>query len=93
MIGIYKITNPENEIYIGQSRDIEKRLIQHKLYAKNKGLKNSIAIHGWDNHKVEILCECEASELNTKESEYVKVHYANSVLFNDPNRRPKQTIN
>ena len=30
MIGIYKITNPTNKIYIGQSIDIKKRFNQYK---------------------------------------------------------------
>jgi len=30
MIGIYKITNPEGKIYIGLSKNIEKRFKNHK---------------------------------------------------------------
>ena len=30
MIGIYKITNPIVEIYIGKAINIEKRITQHK---------------------------------------------------------------
>jgi predicted GIY-YIG superfamily endonuclease len=29
MIGIYKITAPDGKVYIGQSRNIEKRLRSH----------------------------------------------------------------
>ncbi len=30
MIGIYKITNPEGKIYIGQSIDIDRRFKEYK---------------------------------------------------------------
>jgi predicted GIY-YIG superfamily endonuclease len=35
MIGIYKITNPEKEVYIGQSTDIEKRFKTYKKQFSN----------------------------------------------------------
>ena len=59
MIGIYKITSPNNKVYIGQSWDIEQRKKsyewlqckgQHKIY-------NSILKHKWDNHKFETIHE------------------------------------
>ena len=37
MIGIYKITSPNNRVYIGQSINIEKRFIGYKrMYVKNQ---------------------------------------------------------
>jgi group I intron endonuclease len=59
MIGIYKITNPKNNIYIGQSWNIEKR----KAFYKNSKCKSQIKIfnslkkYGWENHKFEIIHE------------------------------------
>ena len=57
MIGIYKITNPENKIYIGYTTDLYKRKSYYKL---NKGigqtkLYNSIIQYGWDKHKIELM--------------------------------------
>ena len=37
--GIYKITSPSGKIYIGQSSNIERRMIEHKYRSKTKNLK------------------------------------------------------
>lgn len=39
-IGIYKITSPSNKVYIGQSRNIDKRLLKYKrLICERQGIK------------------------------------------------------
>lgn len=73
--GIYKITSPTGRIYIGQSVNVWKRMAQYKNGAC-KGqprLYYSIKKHGWDNHKVEVLVECESCELNKLEEYYISV--------------------
>jgi len=69
MIGIYKITSPSNRVYIGQSIDIEKRLMYYKNGHSKQQVRlfNSLKKYGFSNHKFEVLCECETSELNEKE--------------------------
>lgn len=72
MIGIYKITSPSGKIYIGQSIDIKRRF---NLYKRNacKGqpiLYRSLIKYGHQSHIFEVLCECNASELNNKERYY-----------------------
>lgn len=65
MIGIYKITSPSNKIYIGQSKNIEKRIKSYK-YSLAKGqprLHNSIKKYGYKNHTFEIIHICEIHEL------------------------------
>jgi group I intron endonuclease len=59
MIGIYKITSPNNKIYIGQSWCIENRLKKYeKGYCDHqRKLYNSIAKYGWENHIFSIVCE------------------------------------
>ena len=67
---IYKITNPEGKIYIGQANDTDKRFYtysnlnckgQTKLYA-------SFLKHGVDNHAFEVLeCDINRELLNTRE--------------------------
>jgi group I intron endonuclease len=72
MIGIYKITNPKGESYIGQSTNIKNRFASHK-YAFKKGknkwgkLTVSFKKHGIENHSFEILETCEKHILNEKE--------------------------
>ena len=72
MIGIYKITSPTKKIYVGQSINIEKRFISYsKLRCKNQiALYRSFLKYGVDEHKFEIICECEDNELNDKERYY-----------------------
>jgi group I intron endonuclease len=65
MIGIYKITSPSNKIYIGQSKNVEKRIKFYK-YTLAKGqprLYNSFKKYGYENHTFEIIHCCEIHEL------------------------------
>jgi group I intron endonuclease len=82
MIGIYKITSPSNKIYIGQSSNIETRWYHYeRLNCKNQyKLYNSLQKYGWENHKFEIIEECNLEQLNEREI-YWGVQY--SVLCED----------
>lgn len=72
--GIYKITNPKGRIYIGQSRNVRKRLKEYKRITSGiKGqpkILNSLKKYGADKHKFEIIHECLISELNEMERYY-----------------------
>lgn len=72
MIGIYKITSPSKKVYIGQSKDIERRKRNYaNLNCKGQvKLYNSIKKYGWERHIFEIICECSIDELNDKERYY-----------------------
>jgi group I intron endonuclease len=69
MIGIYKITNPNGRIYIGQSTNIEARWdVYHRLKCKDQpSLYNSLQKYGPENHKYEVIEECIAEDLDKKE--------------------------
>ena len=67
MIGIYKITSPNNRVYIGQSVDIERRWISHRYYKGVGRLYNSFKKHGFENHTFEVLEECDIENLNERE--------------------------
>lgn len=71
--GIYKITSPSNKIYIGQSINIYKRFNFYKLlHCKHQTkLFNSLNKYGYDNHRFEIIIECNECELNNLEKYYV----------------------
>ena len=73
MVGIYKITNPKNKIYIGQSIDIDRRFNEYKklLCNQSKKLYNSLKKYSPNLHKFEVLEECNISELNSKEEYYI----------------------
>lgn len=55
--GIYKITNPKGEIYIGQSKNIKEREQKYKRNnTKSQPLiHESIKKYGWKNHSFEVL--------------------------------------
>lgn len=96
IIGIYKITNPKNKVYIGQSIDIKKRWYGYKKLWDCKGqiaLNRSFIKYGVDKHKFEILQVCEVSELNTFERYYqdlysvIGEHGLNCLLTNTSERK------
>ena len=70
MIGIYKITNPNGKVYIGQSVDIEKRLSNYKRLSQSileqPAIYNSLLKHGVENHIFEIIEECIIELLNER---------------------------
>lgn len=77
MVGIYKITNLQNnKVYIGQSINIQERWKQHKSELnchrhQNDHLQKAWDIYGKDNFKFEIICECSKDELDDKEIFYI----------------------
>jgi len=79
MIGIYKIENPNGNVYIGQTVDYEKRI---SAYSRNnckdqRALYNSLIKYGFENHKVELIKECSIAELSDYERFYQEAY--NSV--------------
>ncbi len=72
MIGIYKITSPNNNVYIGQSVNIEKRFSKYRSgeCVSQYALFRSLIKYGWINHRFEILEECLKNELNIRERYY-----------------------
>jgi group I intron endonuclease len=70
MIGIYKITSPNNRVYIGQSIDIYRRFNDYRKInsiKKQPKLYNSLIKYGIDNHIFEIIEECAIELLNERE--------------------------
>lgn len=71
IIGIYKITNPNGKIYIGQSTNIYRRWKQYlsspKSYIGQVKLYNSLQKYNPDNHIFEITEECNIEQLDERE--------------------------
>ena len=75
MIGIYKITNKiTNQIYIGQSTNINQRWMEHKCPKPKHNLKlhEDIRKYGINNFVFELIEECKKSELSKRELFYIK---------------------
>lgn len=70
MIGIYKITNPNGKIYIGQSVNIKKRFNNYRWLCNSRNqiiLNRSFKKYGIENHNFEIIEECLIENLNERE--------------------------
>ena len=79
MIGIYKITNPKGKVYIGQAINLKIRWGSYNRFDSSKTsigpkLYNSFQKSKPENHKFEILCECEINELDQLETLYKKFY-------------------
>jgi group I intron endonuclease len=75
---IYKITNPLNQIYIGQSKKIQRRFLDYSKARciSQKLLYNSIIDYGWQNHKFEILFIVEENKVDDLEIDTILKHKA-----------------
>ena len=75
--GIYMIQNLVNfKIYIGQSVNIEDRWRQHRSELRGNDHDNKHLQRAWnkykeDNFEFTVICECDESQLNTKEIDYI----------------------
>jgi hypothetical protein len=90
MICIYKIKNPKDKIYIGQTKNLKQRLYNYNNPNPNyigRKLYNSIKKYGWENHKIEIIEEILNSEhlqnkLDEREIYYIKKYNSNKEGLN-----------
>jgi hypothetical protein len=73
LVGIYKITNPKNKIYIGQSLNITQRFLNYKQSPSKtqRRIYNSLKKYGFSNHKFEVLHLCDKEQLNVLEKYYI----------------------
>jgi len=70
--GIYQIRNKiTNNIYIGSSKNIEKRWKAHLGNSNNLLMRNAYSDYGRKNFEFTILQECEENVLLQLEQEYI----------------------
>lgn len=72
MIGIYKIISPSKRVYIGSSKNINKRWIKYRLLQCKSQIKlyNSFLKYGVENHIFEVVHECDVEDLYILERFY-----------------------
>ena len=104
MVGfIYKITNPEGMVYIGQTTSPSNRISAYRNLnnQSQKILYNSIKKYGWDSHEFTILGEFLIEDLNFQETHFIKEYNSfhtfnpngmNLTLGGDGNRGRKDSI-
>lgn len=95
MIGIYKITNKINgKSYIGQSNNIERRLLEHQIKGSSSRIPLDIAIqkYGKDNFTYEVIEQCKISELNEKEQYWIKFFNTKTNGYNCSDGGNQQSV-
>lgn len=95
MIGIYKIENLINgKVYIGQSKDIQKRWTEHRKIAEKINetyrcsyIHNAIKKYGIENFSFSVIEKCPLEDLDEKEIKWIAYYhsYVNDPLCNGYN--------
>lgn len=82
---IYAIKSPSGKVYIGQSRNFDKRLKQYKRMSciTQVVLLNSFKKYGVENHTFDIIEECDIDKMNSRERYWQD--YYNSLAPNGLN--------
>lgn len=85
---IYKITSPTGSVYIGQTKNFKKRVVEYKhLHKSNRQLKisNSIEKYGFENHIFEIIEQVPLSDLWEREMYWIEFYKSNYTLYPENN--------
>lgn len=76
MYVVYKVTNIlNNMIYIGATKNLKRRMNEHKSHSKKKGNRfyEAICEYGFENFKFDVLYKCESKEeVFEKEQYYIE---------------------
>lgn len=69
---IYKITNPKNKVYIGSTINLKDRFYRYKSLRCKGQIKiyNSLKKYGFENHKFEVIFNCDEKDKYYYESYY-----------------------
>src|SRR5205814_567379 len=91
MTGIYKITNPKGAVYIGQSKDIDERHRQYRLYKCKCQVKlyHSLKKYGYENHTFSIVHQLpdDIDKISLDNLECVYIDQYKSLSFSMMNLR------
>jgi group I intron endonuclease len=83
---IYKLTSPSGKVYIGRTKNFEKRMGEHKNTSEsNRGdckIHQAIRKYGWDNFQKEILCEVSHKQAPIVEEQFIKAYDSYKTGYN-----------
>jgi len=81
---IYKLAFESGKVYIGQTKDYEQRIRQHKgvsigskIY-DNSRINQALRKYEWDKVEKEILCICYAETVDELETDFIKLYKSNN---------------
>lgn len=78
MITVYKITNPDGQVYVGRTKNLRVRKAAHKWASKQANKKldtllcDSIRKYGWEAHKFEIIEVVQNEKADEREIFWIK---------------------
>ncbi len=82
---IYKIVFPNDKVYIGQTKNLKRRISDHKYDSKSKSLRVYCAIrkYGWEKIRFEVIEENLPSmlEANTREIYWIETYKSRDPEF------------
>lgn len=82
---IYKITNTVNgKVYIGKTKDPEKRWQRHLYFArahKNRKLYDSMNHYGYETFQFEVIEACDDEEIDDRERYYIAQYNATDANY------------
>lgn len=72
---IYKLTTPDNKVYIGKTKSLKRRFVKYKNCIEQGLMYIEIQKHGWQNIKKEILYQSEYNEelFSELEKHYIRL--------------------
>ncbi len=82
---VYKVTNPEGQVYIGETKNLKKRIRRYrgKEAGTQSALLASLHKHGFENHKIEVIETFDSTESysNDKEIFWIRTYMSNSYRW------------
>jgi len=95
--GVYKITHiPTGKYYIGSSKDVRRRLTEHKYSIRHRGkLGEMYFINDYDvnNFEFKLITSCDIDNLWLEESKYIDLTDPRCVNYKDSKNNGNFTIN
>ncbi len=83
--GVYKITSPDNKIYIGQSINVKRRYTAYTCLSATKGISKlyeSLCAYGINSHLYEIIEYCNIEKLDELEIYYINKYNSMNIGLN-----------